>query len=113
MILALAIAAMSVGLAVRPWKNKTAKDHRPFWPGKGGLFKVSLAFVAIVLFTALLEITGYMLNIFFLFLILLRPIGRQKWVWSLSIALGATLVSYVLFDQWLMIPLPRGVWFGN
>jgi putative tricarboxylic transport membrane protein len=74
---------------------------------------VALAFVTILLFTALLEITGYMVNIFFLFLILLRPIGRQKWSWSIAISMGATLVTYLLFDKWLMIPLPRGVWLGS
>jgi putative tricarboxylic transport membrane protein len=113
MLLAVAIAGMSVGLSAKAWKNRMTKDHRTFWPEKGGLFKVSLAFGVIILFTVFLEITGYMINIFFLFLVLLRPIGRQKWVWSVSIALGATLVSYLLFDKWLMIPLPRGVWFSD
>ena len=95
------------------WRTRTAEVRSPFWPEKGGLSKVFLAFVVILLFTALLEITGYMINIFFLFLILLRPIGRQKWVWSISISVGAAVVSYLLFDKWLMIPLPRGIWFGN
>ncbi len=113
LLLGVAMAVMAIALTVRVWKNGTTKIHRPFWPEKGGLSKVSLTFVVILLFTALLEITGYMMNIFFLFLILLRPIGRQKWIWSISISLGATLVSYLLFDKWLMIPLPRGIWFGN
>ena len=113
LIVGVVMAIMAIALAMRVWKNGTAKVHRPFWPEKEGLSKVFLTFVAILLFTALLEITGYMMNIFFLFLILLRPIGRQKWIWSISISMGATLVSYLLFDKWLMIPLPRGIWFGN
>jgi cellulose synthase/poly-beta-1,6-N-acetylglucosamine synthase-like glycosyltransferase len=113
LLLGVAMAVMAIALTVRAWKNGTDEVHRPFWPEKGGLSKVSLTFVVILLFTALLEITGYMMNIFFLFLILLRPIGRQRWIWSISISMGATLVSYLLFDKWLMIPLPRGIWFGN
>ena len=113
LLLGVAMTVMAIALTVRVWKNGPAKVHRSFWPEKGGLSKVSLTFVVLLLFTALLEITGYMMNIFFLFLILLRPIGRQKWIWSISISMGATLVSYVLFDKWLMIPLPRGIWFGN
>jgi putative tricarboxylic transport membrane protein len=113
LLLGIAMAVMAVALTVRVWKNGTAKVHRPFWPEKGGLSKVSLAFATILLFTALLEITGYMINLFFLFLILLRPIGRQKWSWSIAISLGAVLVAYLLFDKWLMIPLPRGIWFGS
>jgi putative tricarboxylic transport membrane protein len=113
LLLGIAMAVMAVALTVRVWKNGTAKVHRPFWPEKGGLSKVSLAFATILLFTALLEITGYMINLFFLFLILLRPIGRQKRSWSIAISLGAVLVAYLLFDKWLMIPLPRGIWFGS
>ena len=113
LLLGIAMAAMAIALAVRAWRNGTAEVHPPFWPVKEGFFKVSLAFIVILLFTALLEITGYMINIFLLFLILLRPIGRQKWRWSISISVGAALVSYLLFDKWLMIPLPRGIWFGN
>ena len=75
--------------------------------------KVSLTFIVILLFTALLETTGYMINIFFLFLVLLRPIGRQKWTWSISISVGAALVAYFLFEKWLMIPLPKGIGFGH
>jgi putative tricarboxylic transport membrane protein len=113
LLLGVAMAAMAVALAVRVWNSGNDKVHRPFWPEREGLSKVALTFVVILLFTALLEITGYMVNIFFLFLVLLRPIGRQKWIWSISIALGATLACYLLFDKWLMIPLPRGIWFGN
>jgi putative tricarboxylic transport membrane protein len=113
LLLGVAMTIMALSLTMRAWGNVNDKVHRPFWPEKGGLPKVSLTFVVILLFTTLLEITGYMINIFFLFLILLRPIGRQKWTWSISISVAATLVSYLLFDKWLMIPLPRGIWFGN
>lgn len=113
LLLGVAMAVMAVALTARVWKDGTVEVHRPFWPEKGALSKVSLAFATILLFTALLEITGYMFNIFILFLILLRPIGRQKWIWSMAISMGATLVAYLLFDKWLMIPLPRGIWFGS
>jgi putative tricarboxylic transport membrane protein len=113
LLLGVAMAVMAIALTVKVWKNGTAKAHCLFWPDQGGLPKVSLAFVTILLFTALLEITGYMINIFFLFLVLLRPIGRQKWIWSIAISMGATLVAYLLFDKWLMIPLPRGIGFGS
>ena len=113
LLLGTAVAALSVGLIVRVWKKGSIRSPLPFWPGKAGRLKVSVAFVVILLFTALLETTGYQLNIFLLFLVLLRPIGRQKWAWSISISVGAALVSYFLFEKWLMIPLPKGIWFGQ
>jgi cellulose synthase/poly-beta-1,6-N-acetylglucosamine synthase-like glycosyltransferase len=113
LLLAVAMAVLAVTLAVKVWTKGAAPASHPFWPEKGGLSKVSLAFAAILLFTVLLEITGYIFNIFLFFIILLKPIGRQKWSWSVAISLGATLVAYLLFDKWLMIPLPRGIWFGG
>ena len=113
LLLSIAMVVMSIALSVRGWRNRTPQAHRTFWPEKGGMAKVSLTFIVILLFTALLEITGYMINIFLLFLALLRPIGRQKWTWSLSIAIGASLASYLLFEKWLMIPLPKGIWFSH
>jgi putative tricarboxylic transport membrane protein len=113
LLLGTAVAALSVGLIVRVWKKGGIQPIRSFWPEKAGMIRVSLAFVVILLFTGLLEITGHLINIFLLFLVLLRPIGRQKWRWSISISVGAALASYFLFEKWLMIPLPNGIWFGQ
>jgi len=110
-LLGIAIVLMSIALLIRVWKKMKVQDESTSWPERGGLIKVSLIFIVIVLFTALLETTGYILNVFVLFLILLRPVGKQKWLWTLSISIGATLASYLLFDRWLMLPLPRGIWF--
>ena len=111
LLLGIAIGLMSVALMIKVWKKVKRQDQTTSWPKRGGLIKVSLIFIVIVLFTALLEITGYIINIFVLFLILLRPVGKQKWIWTLSISIGATVGSYLLFDRWLMLPLPRGIWF--
>jgi putative tricarboxylic transport membrane protein len=113
LLLGMALVLLSVGLIVRVWKKEGIRPSRPIWPEKAGMTRVSLAFIIILLFTGLLEVTGYMINIFLLFLVLLRPIGRQKWTWSISISVGAALVSYFLFEKWLMIPLPNGIWFGQ
>jgi cellulose synthase/poly-beta-1,6-N-acetylglucosamine synthase-like glycosyltransferase len=111
MLLGIAIALMSIALSIRVWSQAKAKDASASWPERGALVKISLVFIVLILFTALLEITGYMINSFVLFLILLRPVGKQKWVTTLFISVGATVGSYLLFDWWLMLPLPRGIWF--
>lgn len=113
LLLGTAVTVLSIGLIVRVWKKEGARPPLRFWPEKAGVTRVSSAFIVILLFTALLEITGYMINVFLLFFVLLRPIGRQKWAWSISISVGAALVSYLLFEKWLMIPLPNGIWLGR
>ncbi len=111
-LLGIAIGLMSIVLLIRVWKKTKTEDKGSSWPERKGFIRIFLIFVVIILFTALLETTGYIINIFVLFLILLRPVGKQKWLWTLLISIGATLVSYLLFDRWLMLPLPRGIWFG-
>jgi putative tricarboxylic transport membrane protein len=113
LLAAAAMTVLALAYAAKAWTKGGGAARRPFWPDRQGLIKVALAFASILLFTALLEITGYMVNTFFLFLVLLRPIGQQKWRWSVALSLGATVVAYLLFDRWLMIPLPRGIGFGG
>lgn len=113
-LLGIAIGLMSIALLIRAWQADKARKIRiekTLWPDKKGLFKVSLIFFSILIFTILFEVTGYIINIFFLFLILLKPVGKQRWIPTVIISTGAVLVSYLLFDRWLMLPLPRGIWF--
>lgn len=40
----------------------------------------------------------------------LRIIGSQKWRYVLGISIGTAVLSYLLFDVWLNIQLPKGRW---
>ncbi len=110
-LLGLALGGMSIALFIKGWKQRDRKPKVRSWPEGQGLIKVSSIFLMLLLFTAFFEIAGYIVNVFLFFLVLLRSIGRQKWRWSLSISIGAASISYVLFERWLMLPLPRGIWF--
>jgi hypothetical protein len=111
LLLGIVLGAMSIIHLFRVWTKKGGRSAPTLWPDRRGLIKSSSILMLLFLFTLLLEITGYLVNTFFLFLLLLRPIGKQKWLWSLSISIGATFASYLLFDWWLMLPLPKGIWF--
>jgi hypothetical protein len=111
MLLGFLLGLMSLALWIKTWIKVKTQIQKTSWPDRQGLFKIIAIFIGILLFTILFEVTGYFLNIFLLFLLLLRPIGRQRWSMTLMISIGAVLVSYLLFDWWLKVPLPRGVWF--
>ena len=110
-LLGLTLGGMSIAYLIRGWRKEEAQPKITPWPARDGLIKISLIFLMLILFTLSFEVTGYIVNVWVFFLILLRPIGRQKWSWSLAISIGATSISYVLFERWLMLPLPRGIWF--
>ena len=110
-LLGLILGGMSIALLIRTWEKRENQPKIPSWSERGGWIKVSMIFLMLILFTLFFEIAGYIVNVFVFFFILLRPIGRQKWGWSLLLSIGATSVSYILFERWLMLPLPRGIWF--
>ncbi|HBH04215.1 MAG TPA: hypothetical protein DDZ42_20275 [Candidatus Rokubacteria bacterium] len=66
---------------------------------------------AVAIATALLEPLGYPLVSFLLMLALLQGLGIRRWHVSGLIALLTAGASYLLFVQWLKIPLPKG-WLG-
>ncbi len=110
-LLGIAIGLMSVALLIKEWKNARPRTEGTSWPNRAGWFRVTLIFSVTLLFTLFFEVTGYIVNTFVFFLVMLRPVGRQKWTWTLAISIGATMAAYLLFDRWLMLPLPRGIGF--
>jgi putative tricarboxylic transport membrane protein len=79
--------------------------------GRGSARRVLLFLGAIGLATALLDSLGFPLITFLLMLAMLEIIGLRRRRDSVVIALGTAVAAYVLFVQWLQIPLPKG-WIG-
>lgn len=81
-------------------------------PGSPALATQVLPFLgAIALATLFFSKLGYPLMFFVLLLALLRILGMKKWAWNVLLSFASAGVSYVLFVQWLKIPLPKG-WIG-
>lgn len=40
----------------------------------------------------------------------MRWIGKHHWFLVLTVSLGVPLGSYVIFDRWFLIPMPKGWW---
>ncbi|MCG6536771.1 MAG: tripartite tricarboxylate transporter TctB family protein [Syntrophales bacterium LBB04] len=58
----------------------------------------------------LLNLLGFRLTIFLLFLGLLRLFGSQRWYAIVGIAAFTALASYFLFSSMLGLTLPQGPW---
>lgn len=45
----------------------------------------------------------------------MRWLGKYNWIIVLSVALGMPIVTYLIFERWFMVPLPKGPleeWLG-
>ena len=73
--------------------------------------KIALVLLSLVLYAFFLERLGFVLTTFVLLSFLLGWIERTNWARSLGVASAAALGSFVIFELWLKIRLPKGI-FG-
>lgn len=85
-------------------------------PEKRNYRLVGVTFAVFAGYVILLPLVGYRLATF-LFMAALQavidpPRGARRWVVVLISALATTAVTYVVFDDYLSVLLPRGRWTG-
>lgn len=81
-----------------------------FFPQKDGLRKILMAVGALLVYILVLPHTGFLFITFFFILFLLRFIEPANWTSTLLAAFLTTVISFVLFELWLGVQLPRGFW---
>jgi putative tricarboxylic transport membrane protein len=73
--------------------------------------KIALVLLSLVLYAFFLERLGFVLMTFVLLSFLMGWIERINWARSLGVASAAALGSFAIFELWLKIRLPKGI-FG-
>ncbi|UCF92002.1 MAG: tripartite tricarboxylate transporter TctB family protein [Desulfobacterales bacterium] len=76
---------------------------------RAGLINIGLMLAVILAYIYLSDLLGFMILTPLLLLIMAKWLG-VKTHWSLVLAVGLTLVIYVLFAKILLVPLPWGLW---
>src|SRR5262245_1364645 len=79
--------------------------------GNMNWMKIALVLLSLVVYAFLLERLGFVLTTFMLLSFLLGRIERINWARSLGVASAAALGSFTIFELWLKIRLPKGI-FG-
>ena len=70
---------------------------------------VGPAVVGLVLLMAGTHIIGMYLSVFFFMIAFVRFLGRHSWVTTISLAIGAPVVMFMLFEWALTTSLPKGI----
>jgi hypothetical protein len=77
---------------------------------------VAGAFVAVAAYIGLLPLLGFRiataLFVATFQLVLERPARLRQWAVLAAVALGTSAVTYLVFEQYLTVLLPRGSWTG-
>jgi hypothetical protein len=87
-------------------KNPENEKHRPFGPRRRKVFLI-LLFLGLITF--LLENLGYLLSIFFMISLSMLIMEPKRWFSALLLGVVASCSSYMLFDVWLKVQLPKGL----
>ncbi len=92
-------------------KNGSADSKAPFFPTKETPRRILLAFVSLIAYRYLLSPVGFAPSTFVFFLLLIRFLGHYSWKVSLVFSFLAALGAYYLFQVWLKVQMPIGI-FG-
>ncbi len=83
----------------------------PFFEQKGGLRRMMTTFAAICAYILVVSRLGFLVSTLLLLGFLLRTIHPQSWRRTILFSLLVSALSFVVFEHWLKVPLPRG-WVG-
>ena len=76
---------------------------------KAGRRRVFYVLGILLFFRYALPVLGYCLTTFIMLVFLLKTVGAQKWLRTLAWSIIVVGASYLVFDKWLMVLFPRGI----
>lgn len=104
LVIAAAMAGLGLSLILNPDREKPApRLSASRWPSLG------IALGTLVIYAFALESLGYLLATALMLLVQFRWVEGISWRTSVTIAILATVVSYVVFKVLLKVSLPAGL----
>jgi putative tricarboxylic transport membrane protein len=92
-------------------KQPTAEESKEkFFSQKDSYKRILLALLALFVYWLALGYLGFLLTTFLFMLFLLRFIDPQRWITTLTVSFLTTISAYMLFNLWLKVRLPPGIW---
>src|SRR5687767_9171047 len=104
-------ALLSAALVIQDLRSPRSPQPR----GDAQYRLVVLTFVIFGVYVGLLPILGYRVATFAFVLLLqatLEPPRGRRWLLVLLVALGTTALTYIVFERYLFVLLPRGTLTG-
>lgn len=84
------------------------KEEGSFLTARWG--KLVSALIILFAYAFFFEIFGFLTMTFVFMLFVLKVVEPTKWRTALIASVLTTTFSYLLFESWLKVPMPRGFW---
>ena len=91
-----------------------AKAAKPFVM-RGALKQVMWMLVPSIVYVVLIKLVGIYVASTLFIAYFMRWLGRYPWATTVGVAVGVSLVFFLLFEVWFKLPLPKGpleAWLG-
>ncbi len=104
----LVMGILSLVVFIQSFLNNGTKERKGWWKGvRWG--KVLFMISALIVYTFLMDVLGFVIATFLLVAALLKIIEPQGWAISLGGGAVMAVALYVVFAVWLQVYLPQGL----
>jgi hypothetical protein len=79
---------------------------------KGSLLRVLMVVSGLILYSLLLAYIGFTVLTLLFLGVFMRLLGVKNWWTILLVSVAATVVAVLVFDKWLHVPFPKGIWWS-
>ena len=80
-----------------------------FFEQEGGLRRVLTTFLSISVYILVVSHLGFLISTLLLLGFLLKAIYPQSWLRTVLFSVLVSVLSLVVFEHWLKVPLPKGL----
>ena len=108
--LGLVFVLLSLILLFRSCRSKPPEDEKRLSFGSRW-HKIFMIILFLALVTFFLESLGYLLSIFLMITLSMLIMEPKRWVSALLLGIISSFSTYVLFDVWLKVQLPKGLFY--
>ena len=105
--LSLVMGALALLLLLR----RPQPDAGDWLPSREGAKRVLVVLGVTVAFVALMQVIGMIVGIALFLAVLMRYLERQPWWLTIVISLAAAGLNWLVFEHWLRVPLPQGIFW--
>jgi hypothetical protein len=109
LLLSLLMVSISGGLTVTAFLRPARPAGEPL--EKGTVRRITLLVVGLALYCILLPVVGFLILTVIFEAIFLKVLGVPRWRTIWTVALAATAGASLVFEIWLQIPFPKGIWW--
>jgi len=74
----------------------------------GQLRQVMSVVIPTAIYVALVPWLGLYVASFLLIAVFMKWLGKYNWTLTLAVAIGVPVLSFLMFEKWFLVPLPKG-----